>query len=383
MIIGPLPPPYAGPEIGTEMFLQSDVLQTAFDLSCINTTVRTSNSEKGKIDGVMVLAYVRYVYRLLRSMLFVRPDVVLYRPTTATLKGWVRDGTTLFVCWICRVKVVLQFGGGHFRFFYDSLGSLSRAAVGWLLARSSVVLAESNRLRAQFRGLVPESRVGVLPTAISQEFFEHFEGLMRSPEQAQQKVLFVGHLSQAKGYCDLLKVVPELAAQVDVRFCFIGAQRSVERNIFFNQASGGRLVPEDPIECYKRYIANQGLDSRMEFLGDRVQGKEKLDAFAKAAVFVLPSYSEGFSRAILEAMAAGLPMVVTRVGAVPDIVEDGVTGFIIEPGDVAALNDRIKRLLEDPALRARMGAAAREYCRTRFLAERVAAQVVDIVQSLL
>jgi len=82
-------------------------------------------------------------------------------------------------------------------------------------------------------------------------------------------------------------------------------------------------------------------------------------------------------------MAAGLPMVVTRVGAVPDIVEDGVTGFIIEPGDVAALNDRIKRLLEDPALRARMGAAAREYCRTRFLAERVAAQVVDIVQSLL
>lgn len=382
LIIGPLPPPYAGPEIGTEMFVKSPILQAAFAVDCINTTVRAVNSDKGKADLTMVLAYVRYTYRLLRAMLVFRPDVILYRPTSATLKGWVRDGTTLLIGSSLGSKVALQFGGGHFRFFYDSLGSAARSLISSLLKRSAIVLAESRRLCRQFEGLVPESRIGVLPTAISNEFFDNFEGLERSQDGFGPNVLFVGHLTQAKGYCDVLKVIPDLAKQRGVRFRFVGVRQGTERNIFFNQATGERISPEDPAECFSRFIVSNRLEGSVDFLGDRVFGAEKLRVFEAATVFVLPSYSEGFSRAILEGMAAGLPLVVSRVGAVPDFFENGVDAFIVDPGDVPALRDRIELLLSDPVLRTRMGQASRERCRSMFLGECVSAQLVEILKTL-
>ena len=382
LIIGPLPPPYSGPEIGTELLLQSEVLHNRFQVGHINTTVRSSNSEKGQADLTMVFAYVAYLIRLLRALILFRPRVVVYRPTSATLIGWVRDGTTLVLAAFLGSKLVLQFGGGHFRYFFDSLGVVNRKVIGWLLGRAALILAESRSLRSQFSGLVPAERVGDLPTAIPDEFFEHFEDCRRLGRTGPLRVLFVGHLSQAKGYCDILKAIPFLAERFNVRFQFIGADQAIERNIFFNQMTGERIAQEVPDEVYAEYIEGRGLDAYVEFLGDRVFGAEKLRAFEQADVFILPSYSEGFSRAILEAMAAGLPAVVTRVGAAPDIIDDGVNAFIVDPGNVKQLEQRLEQLLQDGKLRSAMGAASRELCRQKFRAEIVAQQLADLVTTL-
>jgi glycosyltransferase involved in cell wall biosynthesis len=83
-------------------------------------------------------------------------------------------------------------------------------------------------------------------------------------------------------------------------------------------------------------------------------------------ISALTSRSEGFPNSLLEAMAAGRPVVATRVGGIPDVVLDGVTGFLTEPGDVRAIADRLDRLLGDPALRARMGAAGRARAATHY-----------------
>ncbi len=382
LIIGPLPPPYAGPEIGTEIFVNSGTLRNAFDCRVINTTVRTSNSEKGKTDLTIVVAYVRYVWRLVSALLFFRPDTLIYRPTSATVKGWVRDGTTILFGSLAGCQVILQFGGGHFRFFYESLGRFGKTVIRRLLGNVAVVLAESNGLRRQFAGLLPENRIGVLPTAVPDAFYAHFEKVHRVSRESPLIVLFVGHLSQAKGYCDLLKVIAFLAGKYDVKFHFMGARVSGERNIFFNQLTQERIRPEDPDECFARYITAQGIKDRVVFLGDQVAGVDKLAAFERASIFALPSYSEGFSRATLEAMAAGLPLVVTRVGAVPDIVDDGVNGFVVDPGDVAQLQAGLDKLLGDPALRAKMSAANRKRCEEEFLAECVSSRLVETIRSV-
>lgn len=381
LIIGPLPPPYAGPEIGTEIFLNSTALSLAFELGHINTTVRSSNSEKGRADLTMYVAYVIYVLRLVRALAFFRPHFVLYRPTSATLRGWVRDGTTLLLAPGLGAKVLVQFGGGHFRYFFDALGPISRRLIQGLLHRAAVVLPESRALKRQFAGIVPDARVRELPTSIPDDFFEFFDGCDRSNRPGPVTVLFVGHLSQAKGYCDVLKAIPFLAAKYDVKVRFMGVKQSIERNIFFNQATGERIPVVDPEQCYDEFIRKRGLEANVEFLGDQVFGKEKLEAFEAADIFVLPSYSEGFSRAILESMAAGLPAVVTSVGAVPDIVEDGGNAFVVRPGDVPGLQDRLERLIANPDLRVRMGAVSRQRCQERFRAEVVSEQLVGILMS--
>jgi glycosyltransferase involved in cell wall biosynthesis len=94
--------------------------------------------------------------------------------------------------------------------------------------------------------------------------------------------------------------------------------------------------------------------------------------------FVMPSLSEGLPLSLLEAMAAGLPSVITRVGGMPEVVRDGETGLIVSPGDVAALAERIAFLLGDAGLAAKIGSAARERVLDQFTVDRMAADYRDL-----
>ncbi len=383
LLIGPLPPPFAGPEIGTKTLLESPLLNRIYDIRLINTTVRASNRDKGRLDAHLLIAYIRYVPRLIHALVSFRPHYVLYTATSASLKGWVRDGTTLLLCGVTHTKLVTQLRGGHFGYFYRQQPAFIRAALRYLLRRCHLMLVQSNNLKRQFHGILSPERLGTLPNAIPRDFIDYFETVRRPSKTTTPTVLFVGHLSVAKGYCDLLRVIPALARRYNARFLLMGARMGRERNVHVNQATGQRLTPEDPEALYTALIASQGLEEHIEFLGDAMDGPAKCQAFARADIFVLPSYSEGFSRAILEGMAAGLPVVATRVGAAEEIMEDSVQGYLIEPGDIEALRDRLERLIADGNRRLAMGAQARARCHERFLESAVSRKLIDYLETSL
>jgi len=110
-------------------------------------------------------------------------------------------------------------------------------------------------------------------------------------------------------------------------------------------------------------IRAAGLEGVVELTGERHDVPRLL---ADADVFVLSSRSEGAPLSVLEAMAAGLPVVASAVGGVPEIVEDGATGLLVPPGDAAALAATLEQLLADAELRRRLGAAGRERVRVWF-----------------
>jgi glycosyltransferase involved in cell wall biosynthesis len=103
---------------------------------------------------------------------------------------------------------------------------------------------------------------------------------------------------------------------------------------------------------------------------------------AEATVYVLPTYAEGLPMGVLEAMLAGVPVVATLVGGVPDAVENDVDGFLVAPGDIDALADRIMRLLGDAGLRERFAARARSKVLEQFSPERVLAQLESLYGKL-
>ncbi len=98
---------------------------------------------------------------------------------------------------------------------------------------------------------------------------------------------------------------------------------------------------------------------------------------------ILPSANEGTPVVVIEALAAGCPVVATSVGGVPDVVREGVDGFLVPMGDVDALADRLELLARDPELRARMGAAGRESVPARYAVERLVSDVDELYRSLL
>ncbi|HEV2591706.1 MAG TPA: glycosyltransferase family 4 protein [Gaiellaceae bacterium] len=123
-----------------------------------------------------------------------------------------------------------------------------------------------------------------------------------------------------------------------------------------------------------------GLDERVRFAGERDDVPQLL---ADAGVFVLASRSEGLPISVLEAMAAGLPVVASDVGGLREQVVDGETGYLVPAGDVTALTDALARLLDDPALRERIGAAARARAEELFDLPAFRRAHVDLYRSLL
>src|SRR5256886_4183628 len=141
------------------------------------------------------------------------------------------------------------------------------------------------------------------------------------------------------------------------------------------------MVVDSP---YKRelegYAVQLGLGERVVFAGFRLDVPEIL---AEVAVSVLPSLSEGLSNVLLESMAAGAPVVATRVGGNPEVVEDGETGLLVPPRDPAALAQAICRLLDSPELASRFGQAGRERVIKSFSLERMVQKTESLYLDLL
>jgi glycosyltransferase involved in cell wall biosynthesis len=123
-----------------------------------------------------------------------------------------------------------------------------------------------------------------------------------------------------------------------------------------------------------------GLTSRVHFAGPR---RDLGDLLASWDLYVMPSFWEGLPLSLVLAMGAGLPVVTTRVAGIPEIVHDGSTGLLVEPGDSAALGAALARVVTDPKFGAALGEAARGFVLPRFGADGYVKSIVGLYDRLL
>ncbi|MFA4929532.1 MAG: glycosyltransferase [Patulibacter sp.] len=142
------------------------------------------------------------------------------------------------------------------------------------------------------------------------------------------------------------------------------------------------LVGSGPTEdLVRRRVTQLDLSDVVAVVGPR-SPSEMSRLLADADVACLPSSQEGMPGSVMEAMASALPVVGTRVNGIADLVRDGETGLLVPPADPAALADALERVLRDPALRLRLGAAGRRRIVERFSLERMVAETSDLLRSL-
>jgi glycosyltransferase involved in cell wall biosynthesis len=141
------------------------------------------------------------------------------------------------------------------------------------------------------------------------------------------------------------------------------------------------LVGDGPDRDHlEQYAHELGVVKRCLFVGYQ----EDVARFYSAIdALLLPSVNEGTPVSVIEALAAQRPAVATRVGGTPDVIRDGVDGFLVEVGDADALSERLAELAADPERRARMGADGRERVRGRYAVERLVDDIDRLYRSLL
>jgi glycosyltransferase involved in cell wall biosynthesis len=182
---------------------------------------------------------------------------------------------------------------------------------------------------------------------------------LRLPEDAPV-IGLVGRLDHwGKGHKELFTAMARIRERHPVQALIVG---------------GGRREAE-----VRQLAGSLGLADAVHFLGQRQDVPDLLNAMD---VFVLPSYSEGVSLALLEAMAAGRPVIATAVGGLPEVVKDGVTGLLIPPRDADALAAALERLLCDPVWARRLGADARDHVREHYSLERLGREINEIYATL-
>jgi len=143
------------------------------------------------------------------------------------------------------------------------------------------------------------------------------------------------------------------------------------------------IVGEGPLrESLQRLIDQLGLAARVRLFGARSQD-EVIEELRRADVLLAPSIAEALPVSLMEAHAVGLPVVATRVGSVDQIVQEGRSGFLVPPGDAAALCRPLEELIRNPALRARMGRSGRRHVERHYDIERLNDRLVHIYQELL
>jgi glycosyltransferase involved in cell wall biosynthesis len=269
-------------------------------------------------------------------------------------RGLWRDALFMALARAARCPVILQLHGSALQRLYDESSRALRGVIRFCLEQAACIVVPCESQRAWLHGVTRRIQVAVVPYPVTP--------VQAPPDACRGRlVLFLGPLEAGKGVFDLLEALCALRPAVpDLRVFFAG--------------EGDRAA-------VRRYAERLGLADAVKFTG-WVGPSGKRALFESAAAFALPSYDEVMPLGLLEAMAAGVPVVACAVGGIPEAVADGVTGFLAAPGDIATLERQLKKLLSDPALGARIGAAARESVRLRCAPERAMLRMEEVYAAL-
>ena len=308
------------------------------------------------------------ILRLARLIREERPTIL----HTHTAKAGAVGRIAALLAGTARPPIIVHTFHGHvLRGYFNPLTTLAfRTLEKWLARITTALVAVSPEVRDDLVKLhvAPASKFTIVRLGI--ELDERTGGNEDSRAETRRQlgvapdafvVGWVGRMTAVKRTDDVVRALRGLVDRgVDAYLCLVGDGPD-----------------RDHLEQYAHEL---GVVKRCLFVGyqqDVAQFYGAIDAL------LLPSVNEGTPVSVIEALAAQRPAVATRVGGTPDVIRDGVDGFLVEVGDAEALSDRLAELAADPARRAQMGAAGRARVLERYAVERLVDDVDRLYKSLL
>lgn len=340
-------------------------------ISSVMSYLRTEVEQRDEYDLMFVntlkggrWSFTQFSVSVAQTAWYIVSSRAKHRPVIAHLNVSVRGSTyrkwfiSLF-CMLSGTPYVLHLHGGRYPRFFRSSTRPVRLVTLALFARASRVVVLGTTWRdfvVKDLGVKP-GHVAVVPNGTPKPQ----AASLLEPKQlgAPVCVVFSGRLDAKKGVYDLLQAADSLYADFqNFKILLMGDSRD------------SSLLSELRSRPY------------CEVVGWLPHG-QVVDQLTSADIFALPSHDEGLPMAMLEAMSLGLPVIVTAVGAIPDVIVDGREGYLIEPRDIPGLTTALRSLVLDASLRRKMGEAAYHRWQTELGSDRMARSIESQWQSAL
>ncbi|HEX8736690.1 MAG TPA: glycosyltransferase family 4 protein [Pyrinomonadaceae bacterium] len=289
--------------------------------------------------GKLFLAFGA-VFRFIFNCLWKRPKLVyVHLGSNASLY---RESVFIFLAKLFGKKTVAHFHAGDIDNYFPFQSRAGQKFIRAALNLSDKLIAVSQESARQLRDLTNSTNVSVIANAIDTSIFKRDFAAENKLDDRTIRLLFVGAVGKLKGERDLIKALAILR----------GRQPNININIKVSFLGYGA-------ENLKDYCEESGISEFVEHLG-AVSMSERIDFYRKADIFVLPTYAEAMPMSVIEAMAAGLAIITTNVGGIPELIEDDAHGILFSPGDTETLAEKILFLLENENIRIDIGRKARE-----------------------
>lgn len=381
------PPPVHGSAVVGSYIKDNGVINESFNCRYINLGISETVEDIGHKGFGKLVRYLSLLWNVKKQLLIFRPDLC-YLTINSTGTGFYKDVLVVLLVKIFGVKPVYHF---HNKGVSRSQNKFFDNLLYRFVFRNAEIILLSKFLYPDIRKYVPESRVRYCPNGIPEinsverraesvewkelrnerrlvlrSFKEEgTESLERKEGGEPVELLFLSHLIKSKGVLVLINA------------CEILRDKGAD---FHCSLAGGdaELTRQDVQDV----ITGKKLSSFITISGP-VYGEEKMNVMSAADIFVHPSFNDCLPLIILESMQYSLPIVSTFEGAIPEVVEDGVTGFLVPQKDSNALAEKLELLIKDPELRLRMGRAGREKYEKEFTLTIFEKRMKEILEELI
>lgn len=319
--------------------------------------VNTSLYKEGNLFWEFI-TFFRAVVRTIYLLLWHEGIKILHLHSSSG-PSFYRKALIFLIGMLSRKKTVFHLHASHFiEYFITNKNFIVRGIFGFIVRRANrvVVLSESWK-RAIHENYAPHCVV-VIRNPLSVRVLTE----LVPPEKTEKDILFIGFFIKSKGVYDLLQAMVRIKKfQSKARLLLCGKGEEEER--------------------LRETINTLNLQDNVKIVG-WVEQEEKTKFLRMARVFVLPSYKEGMPMALLEALAFGVPVVTTKVGAIPEILKDGYNGVLVEPGDINTLSEKLILLLEDLEFNRRLRQTGIELAK-KFQSSEIAKDWIALYKGLL
>jgi glycosyltransferase involved in cell wall biosynthesis len=335
-------------------------LEQQVNLLYMPTILQRPLKESGKISLQNVVFALSQYSHFLSALHRFRPHIIHVHTSQGI--GWLKDSFFVLIGKACHCRVILHVHAADFDQLYGGQSRFVQSYTRRVMGLADAVIAVSAEWRRYLAHIVPIDQVLTFTNCVAVDImFPHVP--KRSTDGA--KALFLGSVGPRKGAFDLLEAVSHLKSMGCSLHLWLAG---------YEEREGDLLRARTRLEELQ-------LAEMCQLVG-MVYGARKTELLNEANLFVLPSYNEGLPIAVLEAMAAGLAVVATPVGGVPEVIKDGYNGFLVPPGDTGALAEKLAILANDQHLREEMGRRSREMAEQELDVKPYANRLVALYESL-
>jgi len=352
-----LPPPVHGSSLVGLNIKESIRINRTFECTFINLLASQNVAESGKVSLRKIFGFIVSFVQVFGTIIHNRPQLC-YLALTTTGAAFYKDLLLVSLLRLFRIKRVYHLHNKGVSLHQHK--GLNRMCYRFVFKGTDIIIL-SKYLYPDIQKFVPENRILICPNGIP--YVQPETGNSKTRTSVVQ-ILFLSNLIKSKGVFNLLEAMALLKKKgIAFKGIFIGGEGDITTSEFNEQVS---------------YL---GLSDKVNYLGKKY-GKEKNSAFSEADIFIHPTYNDCFPLVLLEAMSYSLPVVSTFEGGIPDIVEDGVTGFLVPQKNVETLAEKIELLINNPGLRQQMGEVGRKKYEKEFTLEQFETRLVEILNTI-